>query len=333
MVSYIIIIFIAFSGLLLAAYIRHKKVSKETLVCPLKANCDTVIFSDYSKFFGVPVELLGMAYYLIVAIAYGVFLAAPTNMPQFVVFGIFFMTVIAFLFSLYLTFVQAFALKQWCTWCLVSAGMCTAIFGLAVFASPYNLTTILGEYRAVILIFHLIAAAIGLGAATITDIFFFKFLKDLKISEQESDILGTLSQVIWFALALIILTGIGLYLPESERLLDSSKFLIKMIVVAVILVNGAFLNLLVSPKLVHISFGESHEHQSGELHKLRKLAFALGAISITSWYSAFILGTLRQLPFSFLELLGVYVALVIIAVAGSQIMERVLARQNFEDKT
>src|SRR3989344_8017665 len=325
--SYVIIIFVAFSGFLLAAYIRHKKVSKESLVCPLKADCDTVIFSDYSRFFGVPIELLGMAYYLIVAIAYGVFLAAPVSMPQFVVFGVFSMTVIAFLFSLYLTFVQAFALKQWCTWCLASAGMCTAILGLAVFASSYDPTIILKEYRTVILTLHLIATAIGLGAATITDVFFFKFLKDFKISELESDVLNTLSQVIWFALAMIILTGIGLYVPVSERLMVSSKFLMKMVVVAVIVINGAILNLLISPKLIHISFGEPHEHQSGELHKTRKLAFALGAVSITSWYSAFILGAIRQPPFSFSQLLGIYLTILAIAVIGSQIMDRMVAKK------
>src|SRR3989344_2005836 len=130
--SYIIIIFIAFSGFLLAAYIRHKKVYKETLVCPLKANCDTVIFSDYSKFFGVPVELLGMAYYLMVAVAYGFFLSVPVDMPHFLLSGIFFATIAAFFFSLYLAYIQAFTLKQWCTWCLVSAGFCTVIFFLAL---------------------------------------------------------------------------------------------------------------------------------------------------------------------------------------------------------
>ena len=327
MISYVIIIFIAFAGFLLAAYIRHKKVSKETLICPLRANCDTVIFSDYSKFFGIPVELLGMAYYLTIAVAYGVFVSVSAEMPQLLVFGVFSATVVAFLFSLYLTFVQAFALKQWCTWCLISASICTVIFGLAILASSYDPTMILREYRAVILILHLIAAAIGLGTATITDVFFFKFLKDFKISELEASVLNALSQVIWFALALIILTGIGLYLPASERLLDSSKFLVKMIVVAIIVVNGAFLNLLISPKLVHISFGESHEHQSGELRKLRKLAFALGAISITSWYSAFILGALHKLSFSFPELLSVYLALVAVAVIGSQITEGILAKR------
>ncbi|OGN01981.1 MAG: hypothetical protein A2651_02110 [Candidatus Yanofskybacteria bacterium RIFCSPHIGHO2_01_FULL_42_12] len=322
-----IIIFIAFSGFLLAAYIRHKKVYKEALICPLKSNCETVIFSDYSKFFGVPVELLGIAYYLIVVLTYGIFMALPVEMPQILVFGVFSLTIVAFLFSLYLTFIQAFALKQWCTWCLISAGFCTGIFGLAVFASPHNFAALVGEYRTAILTLHLIAAAIGLGGATITDVFFFKFLKDFKISESESEILRTLSQVIWFTLALIVLTGIGLYLPASERLLISSKFLVKMIVVGVIIINGAFLNLLISPKLVHISFGESHHHESGELHRLRKLAFALGAISSASWYSAFILGSLRRLSFSFQELLGIYLILVVIAVIGSQVIERRLVKR------
>ena len=130
--SSVIIIFIAFSGFLLAAYIRHKKVYKETLVCPLKANCDMVIFSDYSKIFGVPVELLGIAYYLIVAVAYGVFIFVSVDMPRFLLSGIFFATIVAFFFSLYLTYIQAFTIKQWCTWCLVSAGFCTAIFFLAL---------------------------------------------------------------------------------------------------------------------------------------------------------------------------------------------------------
>lgn len=326
---HILTIFTAFAGFLLAAYIRHKKISKETLVCPLRSNCETVIFSDYSRFFGIPVELLGMAYYLTIAIVYGIFIAISVDMPQLVIFGIFSLTVVAFLFSLYLTFIQAFALKQWCTWCLISAGFCTVIFGLAIFASPHDLTGLVAKYRTIIITLHLIAAAIGLGGATIADIFFFKFLKDFKISESESEILNTLSQVIWFALALIVLTGVGLYLPASERLLISPKFLTKIVIVTVLLVNGAILNLLISPKLVQISFGESHYHESGELHKLRKFAFALGAISITSWYSVFILGSLHRAPFSFQQFLGAYFILVAVAVIGSQIMERKFSRQSF----
>ena len=100
-----------------------------------------------------------------------------------------------------------------------------------------------------------------------------------------------------------------------------------MIVVGVIILNGAFLNLLISPRLVHISFGKRHPHEPGELHHLRKLAFALGAVSIVSWYSAFILGALRRLSFSFIELLSAYLVIVALAVIGSQITERRFAKK------
>ncbi|MBI4158560.1 MAG: vitamin K epoxide reductase family protein [Candidatus Yanofskybacteria bacterium] len=130
--SSVIIIFIAFSGFLLAAYIRHKKVYKEVLICPLGSSCETVIFSKYSRFLGIPVEILGIAYYLITAASYSVFLFVSVDMPRFLLSGIFFATIAAFFFSLYLTYIQAFTLKQWCIWCLVSAGFCTIIFFLAL---------------------------------------------------------------------------------------------------------------------------------------------------------------------------------------------------------
>ena len=133
-IPYLIIIFVSFAGFILSIYIRHKKVTKETLTCPFHSNCETVIFSNYSKFFGIPVELIGIAYYLIVGISYGIFLGFGGTMPQFLVLGILSMTAAAFLFSLYLTFLQAFTLKQWCAWCLISAGFCTTIFSLVMWS-------------------------------------------------------------------------------------------------------------------------------------------------------------------------------------------------------
>lgn len=326
-IPYVSIIFIAFAGLALASYIRHKKTSKETLVCPLRSNCNTVIFSDYSDFFGIPVELLGMAYYFLVAVFYGILLVLPGQVPSFVVFAAVCVTISAFLFSLYLTFIQGFALKQWCTWCLTSAAFSTAIFFLVVFGSGIHPIDLFTEYRDIILSLHLIAAAIGLGGATITDVFFFRFLKDFKISEEESANLNILSEVIWFALGVLIVTGIGISLPSGERLLESPKFILKMSVLGVIVLNGLFLNFLVSPKLVHISFGDPHRHHAGELHKLRKLAFALGAVSIISWYSVFILGAVRSLPFSLTIGYIVYGSLILLAIIGSQITERWFAKK------
>lgn len=182
--------------------------------------------------------------------------------------------------------------------------------------------------RNLFLLLHIVSFAIGLGGATIADIFFFKFLKDFRISEAESETLDTLSRVIWVALGVIVVSGVGLYLPNAEALNQVPKFLVKMIVVGVLIVNGIFLNLLVAPRLVKIAFHQKHFHEKNELHHIRKIAFALGAISITSWYSAFFLGFLpKNIPFNFSEILLAYFLILGVAVVGSQIFDHFFVRQ------
>lgn len=124
-----IIIFLSFGGFLIALYIRHhKKNVEEALICPLKANCDTVIHSNYSEFLGIPVEVLGMLYYGLVALSYGLFIVFPAVATDLSVFLIHLASILAFIFSVYLTLVQAFVLKNWCTWCLISAFLSASIF-------------------------------------------------------------------------------------------------------------------------------------------------------------------------------------------------------------
>jgi len=135
--AYTIIIFLAFIGFLIARYIRHhKKNVKEALICPLKANCDTVIHSDYSKFLGIPLEILGMIYYGLLALSYGSLIVFPSFGTPLVVSGLMLASVCAFFFSIYLTLVQAFVIKNWCAWCLISAAICATIFVIDAFNSP-----------------------------------------------------------------------------------------------------------------------------------------------------------------------------------------------------
>lgn len=317
-----ILIFAAFSGFLLAFYIRHKKHANEKLVCPLDSDCESVIHSDYSVFLGVPVEVLGMIYYGIVAIAYGVFLMFPQLVSPFAIFSVFTLSTTAFFFSLYLTCVQIFAIRQLCTWCLVSAGLSTAIFFTALAGSEFGFINLLMEHKNIVLILHFFGFSIGLGAVTITDILFFKFLKDFKISEFEADVLHTLSQVVWFALAVLIISGFGLYLPEAQELNQSGKFLAKMVIICVIVLNGIFSNIIVYPKLVNISFGGKHEYKDGELGRLRKFAYVSGAISLTSWYYASALSMAKNPTLGFRGLILVYLFMFGAAILISQVFER-----------
>lgn len=320
----LIIVGAAVAGAALATYIYHKKRWKETLVCPLKADCESVITSEFARFFGIPVEWLGIFYYGVIAVSYAATAAVPTLASPPVVLGLLVGTTAAFLFSLYLTFIQAFAIKQWCSWCLVSAGLCTLIFVMAASSSAWGLVPLLARNREVLAAMHLLGLALGLGGATTTDIFFFRFLRDRRISPYEAEVMRALSQIIWFGLAVLVVSGIGLYLPRSAELNQSAKFLAKVVVVGVIMVNGAWLNLVVSPRLVSIAFHQSTAHAGGESW-LRRLAFGLGAVSATSWYTAFILGMMRSSPLPLGWLLAVYVVLLGSAVAVSQAIERRMA--------
>lgn len=135
MILEIVIALLGFSGFLLASYIRDTKKSSTPLVCPLEGSCETVVHSKYSFFLGIPVELLGIIYYGFVTLAYFFYAFFPGIMPGIISYLILGLSTAAFLFSLYLTAVQSFLLKHWCTWCLISAGICTAIIILASYHS------------------------------------------------------------------------------------------------------------------------------------------------------------------------------------------------------
>lgn len=326
-ISEIAIVFTAFAGFFIAWYIHHKKRKKEHLVCPLYQRCDQVIHSEYSKFLGFPIEVMGMGYYLAVAFGYGILLGVPMFRTPAFITALFSFTAFALLFSIYLTFIQAFTLREFCTWCLTSAAFCVIIFSFAVGSVASELVGFFAATRPMILLLHLVGAAIGLGAATITDIFFFRFLKDFKISEFEAEIMHTLSQIIWAALAILLLSGVALYLPKMAELHDSSKFLVKIVIVGVIIANGALLNLFVSPRLIKISFGQLHEHIRGELHTIRRIAFALGAVSIVSWYGAFALAAQKSIPYTVKDGLTIYFGVILAAILASQLLEKSYSRR------
>ena len=126
----ILIIALSFIGFLLATYIYTKKKGNKKLICPIRSNCEQVIHSNYSKIAGIPVEVLGMAYYLFTFFSYSIIFIFNTQTIAIflVLLGI---GVCSFIFSVYLVSVQIFVIKQWCIWCLSSAFISLLIFVLA----------------------------------------------------------------------------------------------------------------------------------------------------------------------------------------------------------
>ncbi len=327
LLSKLLIIFFAFLGVILSVVLFHKKKNQEQLVCPIGDDCTPVLYSSYSQFFGIEVTMIGIFYYSITALFYGAVIAFPQSISPLVQFIGFLVTLGSVIFSAYLIIVQGFVLKRWCTWCLGSAAFCITIFAFALGSVYEHIPLLLVHYKTGIVIIHAFAAALGVGAVTMTDLFFFKFLKDYRISQDEAAIMDTLSDVIWFALVVLILSGIALFISSSETLLVSTKFIAKVVVVGVVIINGVVLNMLVAPKLVKISFGEESVGGDDDMHQLRRLGFALGAVSLVSWYATFLLGSLRSIPLSSFAILGIYTIVLCIAVIGSQAFNHMLVRR------
>ncbi len=112
-------------GLVDTVYLSYHAIKRTDVACwwfPAEW-CKKVQYSKFSKTFGVPNPFLGLLMYLaIIGLTYfaAIGLAAPWLVKAVVVFG--------FLFSVYFTFIQAFVLRAFCTWCVISAANFTAMF-------------------------------------------------------------------------------------------------------------------------------------------------------------------------------------------------------------
>lgn len=177
------------------------------------------------------------------------------------------------------------------------------------------------EYKTVFIIFHLVGLALGLGGALVSDYLFFRFLKDLKLSKQELYVMGLMSGVVWAGLFLLILSGIFIFLSNPVGYMASSKFLLKMLVVLALTLNGCLLHFYIKPrlKLIDWAAGLKDKHR-----KIRRVAFGAGAVSVTSWLLATVLGSLSSIPFEIFEAAGLYAILLLIAVLTSQVIEHLL---------
>ena len=126
----IILLALSAVGFLVSFHIYTKKKKADKLVCYVGKDCDKVIHSEYNALiFGIHNEVLGMLYYgfaitLTVMPFLGIFALAGIQLSSvlLVVSGL------AALFSVLLTFIQLFILKEICEYCLVSAAVSIAMF-------------------------------------------------------------------------------------------------------------------------------------------------------------------------------------------------------------
>lgn len=160
------------------------------------------------------------------------------------------------------------------------------------------------DIKSLLVLAHIVGVALGVGGATISDIFFTRILKSGKITKPDYDNLKVLSRVIWAGIIILIISGLAFLWrmydsSGSVGILNSEKFLAKLTLVAVITVNGLVFHFKVFPKLKSM-IGDK------DFSKHHLLLSVTGAISVTGWYSIIILSTLRGVNLPYFAWLGLY---------------------------
>ena len=114
-----------------SGYLSWLKVSGSDAVCVAGGafDCGTVLNSRYSELFGIPIAWLGLATNLVVLT-----LLVLQNRVAFLqesgtllIFGV---LLFAFIYSVYLVYVQAFLIQAYCPWCLSHEALITVLFGI-----------------------------------------------------------------------------------------------------------------------------------------------------------------------------------------------------------
>lgn len=118
-------------GLLVSGYLSYLKLTDVPSVCIQSGpfNCDVVLNSIYSELGGIPIAWLGFFIYLLIGFA-TLFEARTETLRQYgrlISFGV---GLFAWLFSMWLVFVQVALLEALCPWCLSHEINFTALFAL-----------------------------------------------------------------------------------------------------------------------------------------------------------------------------------------------------------
>ncbi|MDQ5944177.1 MAG: hypothetical protein QG658_244 [Patescibacteria group bacterium] len=135
--SQIVFGLLAIAGIIDATILTIEHYTRDGLSCGFTGGCERVLTSQYSELpiLGIPTALLGVVFYAVVLflVMFSVINREPIRRLPMLAWS-----TIGFVSSLGLTSIQAFIIKAWCQYCLLSALTSTLIF---IFAIVYWFTT------------------------------------------------------------------------------------------------------------------------------------------------------------------------------------------------
>ena len=124
--TYLIAALVSLIGLVDAIYLTIQHITGASLRCTVISGCSEVLSSPYAQVGPVPLAAIGAAAYFVVfslaiLAAFGYRFAIPFLR---IILALMFLT------TLWLLYLQAFVIKHFCQYCLVSAAVTTALVAI-----------------------------------------------------------------------------------------------------------------------------------------------------------------------------------------------------------
>lgn len=117
--EHLIIFILAVIGIGEALYLAYMRRKARIPVCIVGSDCGVIWKSRYSKTLGVPNEILGVIFYITVAIFEWLIFSGSTL--SLLAVGESVILVFGFLMSCYFLYLEWRVLRAWCFWCTLSA--------------------------------------------------------------------------------------------------------------------------------------------------------------------------------------------------------------------
>ncbi|AYA04354.1 hypothetical protein BEN74_17190 [Acinetobacter sp. WCHAc010034] len=168
--------------------------------------------------------------------------------------------------------------------------------------------------KTIIKVFHLAGLALGLGGAVLLDMLAIRFLIKQKISAEFYEIFKHSSQVVFWGLCLLWLSGIAYliyyYLADYHSLFNQ-KVWAKLFIVVILSVNGWWIHRRILPLMQGSINGYLFKALSVNQ---RRVLLCSSVISILSWGIPLLLGACKELNFciSAFTILFIYFSLLIV---------------------
>ena len=127
---YAIAALLSLVGLVDALYLTIEHVTGQSVQCTITSGCSEVLSSSYAVVAGIPLAAVGAAaYFSVFSLATLAAFKYEFARPLLLL-----LVTAMFLVSLWLVYLQAFVIREFCQYCLLSAAITTALLVVVIIA-------------------------------------------------------------------------------------------------------------------------------------------------------------------------------------------------------